>query len=33
LGPHIKTLTEVTAPEVAERLKSEGVDIVLLTPG
>jgi D-proline reductase (dithiol) PrdB len=33
LGPHIKTLTEVTAPEVAKRLKSEGVDIVLLTPG
>jgi D-proline reductase (dithiol) PrdB len=33
LGPHIKTLTEVTAPEAAERLKSEGVDVVLLTPG
>ncbi|RPI37900.1 MAG: hypothetical protein EHM54_01935 [Nitrospiraceae bacterium] len=33
LGSHIKTLTEVTAPEAAERLKSEGVDIVLLTPG
>ncbi|MGE5238190.1 MAG: glycine/sarcosine/betaine reductase selenoprotein B family protein [Chloroflexota bacterium] len=33
LGPHIRTLTEVTAPEAAERLKSEGVDIVLLTPG
>jgi D-proline reductase (dithiol) PrdB len=33
LGPHIKTLTEVTAPEAAERLKKEGVDIVLLTPG
>ncbi|MDH4231747.1 MAG: glycine/betaine/sarcosine/D-proline family reductase selenoprotein B, partial [Nitrospirota bacterium] len=32
LGPHIKTLTEVTAPEAAEILKSEGVDIVLLTP-
>lgn len=33
LGPHIKTLTEVAAPETAWRLKSEGVDIVLLTPG
>jgi D-proline reductase (dithiol) PrdB len=33
VGPHIKTLTEVTASEAAERLKSEGVDIVLLTPG
>jgi D-proline reductase (dithiol) PrdB len=33
LGPHLRTLTEVTAPAVAERLKSEGVDVVLLTPG
>jgi D-proline reductase (dithiol) PrdB len=33
VGPHIRTLTEATAPEAADRLKSEGVDIVLLTPG
>jgi D-proline reductase (dithiol) PrdB len=33
VGPHIRTLTGVTAPEAADRLKSEGVDIVLLTPG
>jgi D-proline reductase (dithiol) PrdB len=33
LGPHIRTLTEVTAPEAADRLKSEGADLVLLTPG
>jgi D-proline reductase (dithiol) PrdB len=33
VGPHIKTLTEVTAREAAGRLKSEGVDTVLLTPG
>jgi D-proline reductase (dithiol) PrdB len=33
VGPHIKTLTEVIAPAAAQRLKSEGVDIVLLTPG
>jgi D-proline reductase (dithiol) PrdB len=33
VGPHIRTLTEVTAPEAAERLKEKRVDIVLLTPG
>jgi D-proline reductase (dithiol) PrdB len=33
VGPHIPTLTGVTAPEAAERLRAEGVDIVLLTPG
>jgi D-proline reductase (dithiol) PrdB len=33
VGPHIKTLTDTTAPEAAQRLKAEGVDIVLLTPG
>lgn len=33
LGPHIETLIKITAPEVANRLKSDRVDIVLLTPG
>jgi D-proline reductase (dithiol) PrdB len=33
VGPHVETLLKKTAPEVAERLKSEGVDVVLLTPG
>jgi D-proline reductase (dithiol) PrdB len=33
LGPHISTLMNETAPEVARKLKEEGVDIVLLTPG
>jgi D-proline reductase (dithiol) PrdB len=33
VGRHIKTLTGVTAPEAALRLRSEGVDIALLTPG
>lgn len=33
LGRHVKTLVEETAPEVAGRLKSNNVDIVLLTPG
>jgi len=31
-GPHVATLMERTAPEVAKKLKSDGVDIVLLTP-
>lgn len=31
-GPHIATLTQQTAPEVAARLKADGVDVVLLTP-
>jgi D-proline reductase (dithiol) PrdB len=33
LGPHLDTLIKITAPEVAERLNADGVDIVLLTPG
>lgn len=33
LGRHLKTLVEETAIEVARRLKSAGVDAVLLTPG
>jgi D-proline reductase (dithiol) PrdB len=32
-GPHIKTLVEVTAPEVASAIRAEGVDVALLTPG
>lgn len=32
-GPHIDTLVRRTAPEVARKLKNEGVDIALLTPG
>lgn len=32
-GPHIETLIRKTAPEAAGRLKEEGVDAVLLTPG
>jgi len=32
-GPHIKTLMEETAPEIARRLADEGADVVLLTPG
>jgi D-proline reductase (dithiol) PrdB len=32
-GPHIKTLMERTAPEVASRLVNSEVDVVLLTPG
>ncbi len=33
LGPHVSTLMNETAPEVARRLKKDGVDIVILTPG
>ncbi len=33
VGPHIDTLITVTAPDVAEKLKTDGADIVLLTPG
>jgi|MudIll2142460700_1097286.scaffolds.fasta_scaffold09893_4 D-proline reductase (dithiol) PrdB len=33
MGPHIDTLMKITAPDVANRLKSDLVDIVLLTPG
>ncbi len=31
-GPHIATLKQQSAPEVAARLKAAGVDLVLLTP-
>jgi len=31
-GPHIITLVEKTAREVAQRLKADQVDLVLLTP-
>jgi len=33
MGPHIETLMKITAPDVAKRLKADGVDITLLTPG
>jgi len=32
-GPHVQTLTNQTAPEAARRLKTDSVDVVLLTPG
>lgn len=32
-GPHMDTLVKRTAPEVAERLRAEGVHAALLTPG
>jgi D-proline reductase (dithiol) PrdB len=32
-GRHISTLVEGTGPEVARRLKKDGADVVLLTPG
>jgi D-proline reductase (dithiol) PrdB len=32
-GRHVHTLINETAPEVADRFKADGVDIVLLTPG
>jgi D-proline reductase (dithiol) PrdB len=32
-GRHVDTLMGVTAPELVRRLKGEGVDAVLLTPG
>jgi D-proline reductase (dithiol) PrdB len=31
-GPHVKTLIEKTAPEVARRLKADRTDAVILTP-
>jgi len=31
-GPHVRTLTEKTAPQVAKRLRREGVDYALLVP-
>lgn len=33
VGSHIHTLINQSAPEVARRLKRDGVDVVLLTPG
>jgi D-proline reductase (dithiol) PrdB len=33
MGPHIETLVKITAPQVANLLKSDRIDIVLLTPG
>lgn len=33
VGKHIQTLVNLSAPEVAERLKQDGMDTVLLTPG
>ena len=33
MGPHLATLINETAPEIARLLKAAGVDIVLLTPG
>ncbi|MBI5586793.1 MAG: hypothetical protein HY889_00325 [Deltaproteobacteria bacterium] len=32
-GPYIDTLIRKTAPEVARKLKKDGVDVALLTPG
>lgn len=32
-GPHLKTLMEKTAPEVARSVRAEGVNVVVLTPG
>lgn len=32
-GPHLYTLINKTAPEVAGRLKAQNVDVVILTPG
>ena len=32
-GRHVATLVEKTGPDVARRLKEEGADVVLLTPG
>jgi D-proline reductase (dithiol) PrdB len=32
-GPHLPTLVSETGPEVARRLREQGVDVVLLTPG
>ena len=31
-GEHIRTLQETSAPQVVQRMKEEGVDLVLLTP-
>ncbi len=32
-GEHIDTLITTQAPEVAQRLKADNVDVVILTPG
>lgn len=32
-GKHVHTFVNKTAPEVAQRLKADSVDVVLLTPG
>jgi D-proline reductase (dithiol) PrdB len=31
-GPHVRTLMERTAPDVAQRLRGDGADAVVLTP-
>jgi D-proline reductase (dithiol) PrdB len=31
-GPHLRTLLETTAPEVARRLRADGAEAVVLTP-
>jgi D-proline reductase (dithiol) PrdB len=31
-GPHVRTLMEATAPEVARRLRADGAEAVVLTP-
>ena len=31
-GPHVRTLMETTAPEVARRLRADGAEAVVLTP-
>jgi len=33
LGEHVQPLVNRSAPQVARRLKEDGVDVVLLTPG
>jgi D-proline reductase (dithiol) PrdB len=33
LGEHVQTLVNRSAPQVARKLKEDGVDVVLLTPG
>lgn len=33
VGRHVQTLISQSAPEVARRLKGDGVDVVVLTPG
>jgi D-proline reductase (dithiol) PrdB len=33
VNQHIETLIHVTAPEIAQKLRADSVDVVLLTPG